>query len=197
VPSKILLLAAVVLLTFTVTGQGPGFLRLQMPAGDGWHDYAYHPEWAAYLAPEAECPGGEDVDASPAEQQQTILCLLNWARARDALAALPASPVLMTSAAMKASDLVRCDEFVHTPCGTAVEAGARSLGYVRPLGENIAWSTGPARGPRATVDSWLGSPEHRLNLLSPRWREQGIALLHVSRYQGADDAAVWVSQFGG
>lgn len=195
---KILPLAILALVVLSATGRMPGFLALQLPGDDGgWADYEYHAEWAGYLAPEEECPGDQEVDATVGEQQQAIVCLLNWARAREGLAALPTSQVLMASAAMKATDLARCDEFVHTPCGRAVDAGARSLGYARPLGENIAWSTGPARAPRATVDSWLGSREHRLNLLRPQWREQGIALLRVDGYQGADGAAVWVSQFGG
>ena len=180
------------------TGYGPDLLRLQTPGADAeWADFEYGKEWAAYLAPEEVCPGGENVDASVAEQQGTVLCLLNWARTQRGLQALPSSPVLMRSTQLKAADLARCDHFVHAACGVPYETGARSLGYLQPLGENIAWGTGPARAPRPTVDGWLHSTGHRNNLFRPQWREQGIGLLRVNRYLGEDDAAVWVSQFGG
>ena len=195
---KILPLAALGLTLAMATGYGPHVLRLQTPGADAeWSEFEYGKEWAAYLAPEEACPGGEKVEAPVAEQQVTVLCLLNWARTQRGLPALQTSPVLMRSTELKAADLARCDEFLHTPCGIAYDAGARSLGYSSPVGENIAWGTGPARAPRPTVDGWLHSPGHRSNLFRREWREQGIALLAVGRYQGEHDAAVWVSQFGG
>jgi uncharacterized protein YkwD len=174
-------------------GLGPDFPKLETAAVAEYH---YHAEWASYLAPEEDCPGGEDTDAPPGDQRQTMLCLLNWARARHGLSALPTSRVLTKSAAMKARVMVACDEFAHAPCGVTPDEGARSLGYKGSFGENISWGNLVARAPRPTVDGWLHSPGHRTNLLRPQWREQGIALLRADRYQGTDDAAVWVSQFG-
>lgn len=188
--------AALALLVLMASGYGPDLLKLQQPGDPAFADYEYQREYSTYLAPEADCPGGEDVSA-PVELQQVVVCLLNWARSRHGLAGLPSSPVLMKSTRLKAGDLARCDEFVHTPCGMAADAGARSLGYRGSIGENIAWGTGLARAPRPTVDGWLHSRGHRENLLRREWRQQGIALLGVARYQGATDAAVWVSQFGG
>ena len=80
---KILPLAVIGLTLAMATGYGPELLRLQTPGADAeWADLEYGKEWAAYLAPKEACPGGETVEASVAEQQVTVLCMLNWARTK-------------------------------------------------------------------------------------------------------------------
>ena len=51
------------------------------------------------------------------------------------------------------------------------------------VGENLMWGS-PGLSGRAVLAAWLRSPEHRANLLSPDWREIGIAAEHVARGPG-------------
>jgi uncharacterized protein YkwD len=178
-------------------GVGPQALALKLPWSPP-HDYGE--EWAEYLAPRDRCPGSEDHDASTEAQEQTMLCLVNWARVHHGLERLPSSPKLMLSARLKARDMSRCNDFRHNACGKPANATAREAGY--PIGtpevsfgENIAWGTRTVASPRVIMDGWLHSDRHRQNLLRREWTAQGIARLE-NDFQGERDAAIWVSQFG-
>jgi uncharacterized protein YkwD len=45
------------------------------------------------------------------------------------------------------------------------------------VGENLLWSS-PNVTPAQALRWWLASPEHRANLMNPRWREIGVAAVH-------------------
>jgi Uncharacterized protein with SCP/PR1 domains len=153
--------------------------------------------WARYLAPEGVCRGDGDAEAPHSERLFTMRCLLDWARRERGLPALPLNPVLSQSASLKASEIVRCNEFSHTPCGMPFEATFRSVSYpAAATGENLVWGESGARTPRLLMDSWLHSKGHRENLFRPEWREQGLALLEVDTFLGRGPAAVWVHEFG-
>ena len=66
------------------------------------------------------------------------------------------------------------------------------------VGENLLWSS-PDVSPTKALQMWLASPEHRANLLNPRWREIGVAAVHVTAapgvYQGLDVTIV-TTDFG-
>jgi uncharacterized protein YkwD len=51
------------------------------------------------------------------------------------------------------------------------------------VGENLLWSSPEVDASQAVV-AWMKSPEHRANILSPGWREIGIAAVHVTRASG-------------
>jgi uncharacterized protein YkwD len=78
--------------------------------------------------------------------------------------------------------MVRSHYFDHTsPGGSTLVTRARATGYVRPtlafsLGENIGWGEGTFATPRAIVRAWMASPEHRRNILFPRFRDVGFGL---------------------
>jgi uncharacterized protein YkwD len=153
--------------------------------------------WAAYLAPESVCPGGEDRSAPVAEQERTMICLLNWARARRGQPALPVSPMLAASARLKAEDIVRCSDFAHEACGKEADSVAHEVGYSGfSWGENLYAGPGEFARPRVAVDRWLNSDGHRENLFRDSWQEQGVALRTAEEFDGYSDAAVWVSHFG-
>jgi uncharacterized protein YkwD len=44
--------------------------------------------------------------------------------------------------------------------------------------------------------AWLNSPEHRLNIVRPSFREIGLARVHVIHLFGYDDVTLWVAHFG-
>jgi uncharacterized protein YkwD len=66
------------------------------------------------------------------------------------------------------------------------------------VGENLLWSS-PDVSPAWAVQMWLASPEHRANLMDPRWREIGVAAVHEVAapgvYQGSDVTIV-TTDFG-
>jgi uncharacterized protein YkwD len=152
--------------------------------------------WADYLAPESACPGGEDRSAALADQQRTMLCLVNWARQRHGLGPLPENRILSRAARLKAEDIRRCNEFAHGACGREPTAVAHEAGYRGVWGENLYLGPVEFGRPRVALDQWLNSAGHRENLLRDGWSEQGIALLPVESFQGQPDVALWVSQFG-
>lgn len=163
--------------------------------------YAKDDPWRDYLAPEADCPGGEDAGASPSAQETTMRCLLDWARRKRGLPDLPRDPRLDSSSRLKAELIDSCDEFSHTPCGRPFLETFERVGYVShtvsaATGENIAWGEAAAGAPRVVVDGWLNSIHHRENLFDPGWQAQGIALVRVSKFLDSGRSEIWVHEFG-
>ncbi len=157
--------------------------------------------YAAYVAPESTCPGARALGAAVSDQQETMLCLLNYARRVRGLDPLATSAALMQSARIKADDIVRCREFSHTACGATVVSAFERAAYVGPYqssryGENLAWGATDAGSPRGALLGWLESKDHRENLFRADWTEQGIALAYVGDFRGVADSRVWVSHFG-
>ncbi len=152
---------------------------------------------ATYLAPPAACPGQDRADLPPPAQARSMACLINWARARAGLRALPSSPALRSAASRKTQLMLRCGQFSHEACGRPFDAVIRGAGFPgRSVGENIAWGNGPYASPRETMVSWLRSPEHRANILRRTWTTQGVAVRSHVTFQGYEGASVWASQFG-
>jgi len=153
--------------------------------------------WASFLAPEHVCPGRADGGAAAEAQQRTVVCLLDYARARQGLAPLAHSEEVSQWSALKARAIARCRMFSHMPCGGRADGYARSAGFTGSFGENLFLGPGPYKTPLAAVDGWLNSPSHRENLFRPGWRKQGIAVLHDDEFGGQQDVAIWVSEFAG
>jgi uncharacterized protein YkwD len=110
------------------------------------------------------------------------VCLLNQRRAQHGLGRLRLSRPLALAASRHASDMARRDYFAHVSLGGAnfVER-IRRTGYLRAartwlVGENLAWGTGQRAAPSSIVDAWMRSPGHRLNILTPDFREIGIGI---------------------
>ena len=59
------------------------------------------------------------------------LCLLNYARGVAGVGPLNISPALMSSARLKADDIVRCNQFAHDACGLDVRQRFADSGYFR------------------------------------------------------------------
>jgi uncharacterized protein YkwD len=154
-----------------------------------------------YIAPESACPNADVATPASAAQEATMLCAIDYARSAGGLATPSHSPLLAASAATKADDIVRCDEFSHTPCGAAWNAPLVSAGYLAPgttaEGDEIL-GAGTAQGgsPRSIVRAWLEQAEHRAVLLGTRWREVGVALRTPLLAFGQANGAIWVAHFG-
>jgi uncharacterized protein YkwD len=51
------------------------------------------------------------------------------------------------------------------------------------VGENLLWSSPDVDAPSA-IKMWMGSPEHRANLLNRSWREVGLSAVHSDSAPG-------------
>jgi uncharacterized protein YkwD len=66
------------------------------------------------------------------------------------------------------------------------------------VGETLLWSSGELGASRA-VRMWMNSPPHRKVLLTPRWREVGVAAVRASAAPGTfggRDVTVLTADFG-
>jgi uncharacterized protein YkwD len=158
--------------------------------------YAAHDPWKQYLANERACPGGERTDLPPMSQVGTVACLVNFARRRRGLRPLALASLLDAASARKAEAILRCGRFAHNPCGGDWTASVRSTGYVGRFGENLYLASGPWAAPRVAVDAWLNSAPHRENLFRSNWREQGLAVVVLSRFGAYENVSVWVNVLG-
>jgi len=141
---------------------------------------------ASYLAPAGYCTG---------EAVRVMTCLHDYARRQAGLPPLRSTLRLTRAARAKNADVARCG-FSHTACGYAFEYRINQAGYRwTRVGENLGFGSGSLGRPYAIFSNWMRSPAHRANILSPGFRDLGIALRlgPSSRYS---NASVWVVEFG-
>ena len=151
------------------------------------------------LAPAGTCGAQQDQTASARTQERAMRCMVNHARRAAGVAPLRSRGTHLGRAAdRKAADILSCG-FSHTACGNPftlrMARGPATPAAASRAGENIAWGSGPLGSVRGVMESWLASPGHRANLLSPRFADHGIAL-RTGALAGEDNAAVWVHQLG-
>ena len=114
---------------------------------------------------------------------------LNQTRAEHGLAPLRLSPRLTTASTQHSLEMADDGYFNHssrdgTPFWKRVDQWYGSSGYRSwSVGENLLWSS-PGLTPGRAIAMWMASPEHRANILNARWREIGIAAVHVSAGPG-------------
>jgi uncharacterized protein YkwD len=151
------------------------------------------------LAPRTACRGQTSTSAPAVVQLRAMRCLVNWARSHRGLTRLRPNAQLDRSSASRAGEIRRCDDFSHTPCGEPFLQVFRASHYLTgsgSVGENIAWGQGTLATPRATMAAWLGSPPHRRNLFTAKWRDLGVARLPAASLAGHSNVVIWVTQFG-
>jgi len=121
--------------------------------------------------------------------QSKILEFVNQDRLSDGLPALALNPTLNLAALAKAQDMIANHYFAHTsPEGVAPWYWIRSLGYnYAYAGENLAVGYSDAN---ALVASWMNSPAHRANILSPNYQEMGLAVIK------SENSTLVVQMFG-
>lgn len=175
--------------TFKPLGVGPGF-QVGRP-------YPTNDAWARFLPSPSDCPGSTSAPSAETMAENSMICVLNYARMRQGVSALPVSSQLQQAARLKALDIIRCQDFSHSACGKDPRAVADAAAYPNfTWGENIYAGAGPFTPARVAADGWLNSPHHRKNLFRPGWTEQGIAVVVAELFKGERDVAIWVSEFG-
>jgi uncharacterized protein YkwD len=100
-----------------------------------------------------------------------------------------ASPRLRAAAVRHSTEMARYGYFAHaSPNGGAfwrrIAGYYPAQGYrVWEVGENIEYGQ-PGLGAAEVLRHWLGSPPHRANLVSTRWRDAGIGAIVTTSAPG-------------
>jgi uncharacterized protein YkwD len=120
---------------------------------------------------------------------QAILIRLNETRAQHGLRPLALSRPLDSAAASHSRSMLENGFFAHESAdGSSFSARIKTFygqaGYASwSAGENLIYGTARLDAD-TTIKAWLGSPEHRRNMLDPSWREVGIASMHAASAGG-------------
>jgi uncharacterized protein YkwD len=151
----------------------------------------------------------ESADALPGQVSVTdardaVLCLMNAERTARGLKRLRAQPDLAEAAGRFARQMVRDRFFDHaSPGGSTMVSRITATSYLRDavrwtVGENLAWGTGTKATPRATVDAWMHSADHRANLLDRGFAEVGIGIAAgaPAELQADETGGTYVTDFG-
>jgi uncharacterized protein YkwD len=118
-----------------------------------------------------------------------ILSQLNAVRSADGLRPLVISGDLEDAAAAHSRAMLQEGFFEHdSPDGTSFSARLQSFysprGFDRWfVGENLLYASDDVT-PAEVIDAWMHSPGHRANILTPRWREVGIAAMEAASAPG-------------
>ena len=135
--------------------------------------------------------------SSPSTNRSTLVTLesgvlrqLNAIRADHGLVALRPSASLNAAATQHSQEMAEDGYFKHdsfdgTSFSTRISHWYPLAGYRSwSVGENLLWSS-PGVDPARALDLWMGSREHRANILNPRWREIGIGAVRSTAASGA------------
>jgi uncharacterized protein YkwD len=126
-------------------------------------------------------PRQPSISLSPLEQG--VLGDINALRLSYHLPTLQLSPALTDAARAHSQEMETDGYFAHSSYdGTAFWKriqrfySSAKWGFWS-VGENLLWSS-PGVDPQGALTMWLGSPEHKKNMLDPHWREIGISAVH-------------------
>jgi uncharacterized protein YkwD len=142
----------------------------------------------AGLAPGRAHPAsGSRVSATALESG--IFRALNDVRAEHGLRPLRVSTALTAAARQHTFEMLDDGYFEHesangAPFWKRVERYYPQGAGSWDVGENLMWSSASLRASRA-VEIWMESPGHRENILSPAWREIGVAAVHSGTSTGS------------
>jgi len=137
--------------------------------------------------PAAARRGGDATELSVVEAG--VLAQINFIRVEHGLVALRLSADLGGAAdehsqEMAADGYFQHDSFDGSVFWKRIAAFYSAAGYrYWSVGENLLWAS-PSVGSVRALQMWMGSPEHRANILDPRWREIGISAVHTLNAPG-------------
>lgn len=122
-----------------------------------------------------------------------VINLTNQKRAEAGLPPLSNNSTLASAAHKKGEDMLNKDYWAHVaPDGTQPWKFITDSGYgYRYAGENLARDFSNAS---SAVEAWMASPTHKENILSPKYKEIGIAVVEGD-LSGADTTLI-VQFFG-
>jgi len=118
-----------------------------------------------------------------------VLERINDVRVAHGLVPLKLNASLTAAAVGHSTQMIDDGYFAHTSFDgspfwkrLSTYSDAAADGYWS-VGENLLWSS-PDVGATKAIQLWMASPEHRHNILEPKWREIGIAAVHADAAGG-------------
>lgn len=150
---------------------------------------------AACIAALAAIAAPSGLSSNRAQRQQLttlesgVLRELNRVRVENGLAPVRLNLRLTAAADQHSREMGAGGYFQHTSQnGTAfwkrIDRWYPASGYgYWSVGENILWSS-PDVDAKGALELWMNSPEHRANILTARWREIGVAAVHMQTAPG-------------
>lgn len=136
--------------------------------------------------------------------ERSVLVDVNTCRAARHLPPLRLSIELTRAARAHSTEMAQDGFFAHASAdGSPFWRRLAAYYHTGPgstweVGENLLWRSPDVDG-RHALAMWLASPEHRRNLLSGRWREIGVAAVHVAGAPGifdGRDVTIVTADFG-
>lgn len=107
---------------------------------------------------------------------EELIYLTNQERSQFNLSSLSVNPLLTKAALYKAKDLLKNNYFNHnSPEGKKFSQWVKETDYQYTIvGENLAmgFSSSPA-----VIKAWMASDKHRENILHPKYKDIGLAVL--------------------
>jgi uncharacterized protein YkwD len=150
----------------------------------------------------AAAPHTPAVALSPLES--SVLVDINAFRVQHGLAKVRLNTQLTAAARAHSVQMAQDGYFLHESAdGSPFWKRVQSFYASSPwrywsVGENLLWSS-PTIDARGALKLWIASPEHKKNLMNPRWREIGVSALHATAapgtFQGMDVTIV-TTDFG-
>ena len=125
----------------------------------------------------------------------TLLSSTNAERLKKNQPALSLDPQLTAAAQAKAEDMARHDYWSHdSPDGKTPWTFISAAGYqYQKAGENLAYGFSNAS---ESVAGWMGSPEHRANILDPSYKNVGFGVVHSPDYLNDGPQTIIVAEYG-
>ena len=136
--------------------------------------------------------------------EQEIVERLNAVRTASGLRPLTVAPALRAAAASHSKSMAELGFFQHasndgTPFWKRLLRTYGSSGFASwSVGENLLWNSARIDA-AAAVKSWMKSPAHRGNILSPTFREVGVGVIWARSAPGmfaGRDVLVATCDFG-
>lgn len=142
---------------------------------------------------EISLPSGKILSYATNINPDEIIRLTNEKRVENGLSPLTYNATLAQAALAKGNNMLAKNYWAHVaPDGTQPWAFFLAAGYqYKYAGENLARDFNDSS---STVDAWMASPSHRENMLSPNYKEIGVAVVN-GNLTGSDTTLV-VQFFG-
>ncbi len=107
---------------------------------------------------------------------EKIIALTNNERANQGLEPLTTNELLNQAAQQKAGDMFAFDYWAHqSPSGREPWSFLKDVGYnYRLAGENLARDF---YQPEDVIRAWMASPTHKDNIINPKYKEIGVAVV--------------------
>jgi uncharacterized protein YkwD len=121
--------------------------------------------------------------------EASVMQQINVFRVSHGLSALQLSPELTLAARSHSASMAAKGYFSHDSAdGSQFWQRLRHFypyvpGHAWAVGENLLWSSPDIDAPGA-LNLWLDSPPHRAILMDPKWRQLGLAAVHVESAPG-------------